>query len=713
MDRTGAASQDFIRYKELVDQLPQIVFEMDLSGKLTYVNRCAYDVMGYSEEDFSRGLYALDMVVPEDRDKARNNIAKAMYGEKSGNEYRFMRKDGSILPVILHSSPIVQDGKTSGLRGIVIDITDRKETEEELRKLSAAVEQSPSSVMVVDTGGKIVYVNPRFARITGYSSEEVIGKTLFGLSFVNARPEQLKDIENAIGSGQSWNGEIEYIKRSGRSSWVSANIFPIKNENGSITHFIDVEEDITDRKLAEAELRKLTMAIDQSPASVTIADCDGNIAYVNPSFTRMTGFSPEKVIGKRKIDFLQRSTPGDIDSIFVTVKSGKVWKGERRFVNRDGREGWISALIAPVRSSSGEVTHFVITESDISERKRSEDELRKLSAAVQQSPASVKIVDLKGRIVYVNPKFTEMSGFSQEELTGVPHVSLPSAIFDHNTVPHMLEAIRAGKHWHGELQYRKKSGEAYWVMSHASPIRDESGAIVNFIEISEDITERKYAEEHLKSSLREKEILLKEVHHRVKNNMQIISSLLNLHIASIDQEPVVHILVESQNRIRSIALVHERIYMSEDLAKIDFLEYLETLSNHLLQTYASTANNVTLTISGDRILLGVDQAVPCGLIMNELISNCLKHAFHDMSHGTINIILNSADDNSIVIEDDGVGLPGNFSLAGARTIGMQLITALVGQLDGTVKIDGERGTRFKVSFPVGCPNSIHDAGRNP
>ncbi|HMK46167.1 MAG TPA: PAS domain S-box protein [Methanocella sp.] len=688
------------RYKELVGLLPQIVFEMDTELNLTFANRSAFEEMGYTDDDFIRGLNAFELIAPEDRERAVRNLQRVMNGEKCGEEYVFQRKDGSLFSGITYSSAIYRDEKPSGIRGIVVNITERKQAEERLRTLSAAIEQSPSSIIVFDMDGNIVYVNPMFSQITGYPAEKAVGRKLFDLYFANARPEQLGEIAVAIRSGNAWWGEIEYIRNNGKSSWISAHISPIKDESGRITHYIDIEEDITDRKLADKEFRKLFMALDQSPNSITIADSDGMISYVNPSFTRLTGVRREDVIGKRKIDLVSENAQSRIGSIMEHVKAGNEWRGERRFVTKDGKERWISVQISPLRDVSGRVAHYIITESDITGRKQAEEQLRTLSAAVEQSPASVKIIGVDRRITYVNPKFSEMSGYVRDEVVGQLNGIMPVGVFDPVKIPQLLEAVRSGKDWMGELQYMKKSGGAFWVESHVSPIKDENGVIQSYMEISEDITDRKLADERLRNSLREKEVLLKEVHHRVKNNMQIISSLLNLQLSGIDQEPVRQILTESQNRIRSIALVHERMYMSDDLARIDFLEYMKSLGSRLLQSYAISSRHVDLAIDGDPVFLGVDQAVPCGLIVNELISNSLKHAFLGRSNGIIRIRMQSGAQNMIIIEDDGAGVPDGFTVAEARSMGMQLVSALAGQLDGTIALERINGTRFMITFPA-------------
>jgi two-component sensor histidine kinase len=220
--------------------------------------------------------------------------------------------------------------------------------------------------------------------------------------------------------------------------------------------------------------------------------------------------------------------------------------------------------------------------------------------------------------------------------------------------------------------------------------------IENFL----DITERKRAEEQVQASLQEKEVLLKEIHHRVKNNLQVISSLLYLRSKNIEDQEALEMFQDSQNRVRSMALVHERLYQSKDLARIDFAEYVRSLTNYLFRSYGVHSNVIQLKVNMDDASLGVDTAVPCGLMLNELISNSLKHAFPDGREGEVRIELRS-DNNSeftLIVSDDGVGFPQDLDFRDAQSLGLQLVNNLVAQLKGTIELDGSGGTAFKITF---------------
>ncbi|MDL2124453.1 MAG: AAA family ATPase [Deltaproteobacteria bacterium] len=224
------------------------------------------------------------------------------------------------------------------------------------------------------------------------------------------------------------------------------------------------------------------------------------------------------------------------------------------------------------------------------------------------------------------------------------------------------------------------------------------------------LDQMKKTEEQIKESLSEKEVLLREIHHRVKNNLQIISSLFRLQSAYIRDEHDMEIFKESQSRVRSMALIHERLYQSKDLAKIDFAEYTNKLVTHLLSLYAIHPETITLDISVDDVFLSVDIAVPCGLIINELVSNCLKHAFPESTKGKIRVELRMAEDLpvqneqssnmvTLIVSDNGAGFPKNLDFRSTETLGLELVTTLVKQLNGTIELNRSRGTEFKISFP--------------
>jgi two-component sensor histidine kinase len=223
--------------------------------------------------------------------------------------------------------------------------------------------------------------------------------------------------------------------------------------------------------------------------------------------------------------------------------------------------------------------------------------------------------------------------------------------------------------------------------------------VVQFADMAWDVAEVKRAEDRLKSSLREKEVLLKEVHHRVKNNLQVISSLLNLQSARITDPAIRAAFFASQTRVRSMALIHEKLYRSEDLAGIDFGDYLRTVTHDLVGSYSIA--NVTVEMETETVHLPVDTAIPCGLIVNELISNALKHAFPAGTEGKLYVKARrlSQSEVEMIVEDTGCGMPAGTDIRSISSMGMTLVSSLTDQIGGTVALTVPQGTRIAIRFP--------------
>jgi two-component sensor histidine kinase len=234
-----------------------------------------------------------------------------------------------------------------------------------------------------------------------------------------------------------------------------------------------------------------------------------------------------------------------------------------------------------------------------------------------------------------------------------------------------------------------------------SSVRNDEDEPVAMVGVARDITERRRGEEALRTSLREKEVLLKEIHHRVKNNLQVISSLLSLQSEYLKDEAMIKIFKESQNRVKSMALIHEKLYQSANLAEIDFSDYLRELTTQLFRSYSIGTHGVSLNVHAPQVLLAVDRAIPCGIIVNELVTNALKYAFPDSRGGRIDIDLHPVSDDQIrlAVRDNGVGFPADVDFETSDSLGLTLVRMLADQVQGQVVLQaGERGAEFIMTF---------------
>ncbi len=335
------------------------------------------------------------------------------------------------------------------------------------------------------------------------------------------------------------------------------------------------------------------------------------------------------------------------------------------------------------------------------ELKQAEEELIRLSSAIKASTDSVVISDINARIIDVNEAVLKMYGtHDKEDLIGKNSFDLIVPKEQEKALKGMKIVLQKGYIKSREYNIKTKDGSRIPVDMSVSTINDKDGKPIGFVGISRDNTERKKAEEKIKTALKEKELMLKEIHHRVKNNMQIMSSLLKLQFARTKSKKLQEMLKTSQNRIHSMALIHEKLYQSKDFARIDFAHYIRSLTVYLFHSYRVDSNLVRLKTDVRDVHLDINRAIPCGLIVNEFVSNSLKHAFPVGRKGEIFIKFYSNKQGKItlVVSDNGVGFPEDIDFRSTESFGMQVVNDLTEQLRGTIELDRKGGTTFKVKF---------------
>src|SRR5947209_13749012 len=306
------------------------------------------------------------------------------------------------------------------------------------------------------------------------------------------------------------------------------------------------------------------------------------------------------------------------------------------------------------------------------ERKRGEELLAQLAAIVESSDDAIIGKTLDGIILTWNRAAERLYGYSAEEMKGQP-ISVLMPRERPNELIAILERLRRGEGIaHYETVRCRKDGRRIDVSLTVSPIKDAAGNIIGASAIARDITQRKQAERQLKKALREKELLLQEIHHRVKNNLQIVSSLLSIQSRRVQRSEERRAFKDSQSRIESIALIHEILSQSDDLSKVDFAQYVRELSHHLVASYRINPQDIELETEVNQTVLGIDTAIPCGLLITELMSNALIHGFPSGRKGKIRVDLRLVEGNrlALAVSDNGVGFPKEIDLRSTRSIGL-------------------------------------------
>ncbi len=681
------------RFAGIISSAMDAIISVDEDQRIVLFNSAAEEIFGYkSPEVMGRSLAQL---IPE-----RFHAAHQKHMQDFGHSNQTRRKkidhvaiygrraDGTEFPMDASISQISVAGRKT-FTVILHDITERKRSEEALREstaLNQAILQTiPFGMDIVDLEGNILFLSP--------SMEAMIWKNGIGRKCWQVYRDDRQQCSACPLMKKIIPGDSNIIETDGV---LGGRVFQISHTamqfQGKLA-VLEIFQDITERRAAEAEIRTLARIPDENPSPLMRVENDGVLIYANKASAHLLecwNCSVGQRVPEKWCELIRET----MDS--GSPKEAEEICGERIF----------SMVLAPIAG----LDYLNIYARDITESKRAEEQLRKLSRAVEQSPASIVITSIAGEIEYINPKFTQVTGYTLDEVRGKNPRVLKSGESTAEEYRSLWQTIRAGKEWHGEFHNKKKNGELYWELASILPIVDEAGRITHFLAVKEDITERKAAEERIKASLKEKEVLLKEIHHRVKNNLQVISSLLKLQSRYSRDKRTIELFEESQQRVKSMALIHEELYKSPDLARIKFASYVQSIADHLVRSYGVRSNAITLNVDVDELQLDVDHAVPCGLIVNELVTNSLKYAFpselmaqrdHRENKITIEMRLQNGAQVALKISDNGIGLPQGLDFRMNESLGLQLVNTLTEQLRGTISCNKTEGTEFEILFVAG------------
>ena len=342
------------------------------------------------------------------------------------------------------------------------------------------------------------------------------------------------------------------------------------------------------------------------------------------------------------------------------------------------------------------------------DRKRAEEVRARLAAIVESSVDAIVGITMERTVVSWNRAAERLFGYPAGEAIGSPisFVMPPDRVHEENQI---IDRLKMGEHIdHFETVRRRKDGQEFPVSLTISPIKDATGKIIGASKSVRDISDKKRAEEQIQASLREKEVLLREIHHRVKNNLQVIYSLLRLQSKLVTDPKASALFKDSQARVKAMALVHETLWQSKNLSRIDMPEYSRTLTRRLFESYGISSDTLGLNLNIAPVSFSMETAVSCGQLINELVSNCLKHAFPNGRTGdvTVELLSNGNDTYLLTVSDNGVGLPPDFEVGKAESLGWQLVPMLVEQLNGTFELQESAGTTVRLTF-----SEIHYKGR--
>lgn len=606
--------------------------------------------------------------------------------------------------VVKNSGPTVLDASIK-MAFRLFDATKKLEIEKE--HLKTTLNSIGDAVIATDLDGIITGMNPIAKVLTGWSVEEAIGKPVTDVfKIVNA--DTREEVENPVtkiiqnGMGVDHASQTLLLSRDGTEYQIGHSGAPIKTNNGKSTGVVLVFRDETEKHKNEKTIQNL---IDNNPLSIQIVDEEGYTVSVNPSHTKLFGAVPPRDYSVFKDAQLEKQGFSDL---MKKVTKGEVvrfpdfqYNIHEVFPDFPDSPVWIRVYAFPLSPVNGKIQRYVLIHENITEQKRIEHVLQeseeKFSQAFESGSNLMIISNAEtGRFIDVNNMFLQEMEYTKEEVIGKTSKELH--VYQDYNQRNLLQNIIAqdGFAKNIEINLMTKTGKVLYGLFSVSTVKigEENCWIITMT----DISDRKIAEEKIKTLLAEKELILKEVHHRIKNNMSTVTSILSLHASTLEDPKAIEALEDAGNRVQSMMALYTKLYQSVDFNTLSLSLYLPYLVDEIIENFPN-AKCISVEKNIEDIVLDVKRLQPLGIIINELLTNSMKYAFPDMKSGKIMVSATLKENHvTIIIADNGVGMSDSITFENSNGFGLMLVNGLIAQIKGTMRIEHSNGTQSIIEF---------------
>lgn len=739
-----------------VEHAGDAIYVSDFDANLEYANPASEKITGYTQAEVlgktPASLFRSGHHSEEFYQAIFNTLAS---GQVWRGQMIAKRKDNSLCYQEATISPVRdRTGKFTNVVAVKRDVTlalqSQKALQESEERLRLALDGA--SIGTWDWNlltGKIIWSANHEAHF-GFAPGTFDGtyETFVGCIHPKDREFVVESINRALNYGENYDIEFRIVVPEASIRWSGSKGQVFYDEMGKPVRMAGIDLDITQRKRTEAALRqsekRFRQIFQEASFSIALADFHSHrFVHVNPAFDQLMGYSPSEMT---LLTFDEITHPEDLPQdlhYLEQINQNKCdsYRMEKRYFKKNGEIVWVKIAVTMLRDEDGKPEFSLALIEDITERRQLQTELLRSEERFRTSLENMldcfgiytSIRDSNGKIVdflieYINQAACVNNPLTKEEQIGKQLCQLFPAHAETGLFKAYCQVVETGQPLVKEsaVYVDIYKGEYLCRVFDLQVVKLGDGVAAAW----RDVTERQQVQEQIQASLQEKETLIKEIHHRVKNNLQVISSLLRLQSRQIKDRQALELFKESQNRVLAMALIHEKLYQSSDLTQIDFQAYIKSLVQELCRSYDVCKSSVTFKVKVNQQgttladlptlaqmassphppLLAIDTAIPCGLIINELVSNSLKYAFPDNRNGEICITFQKSESGQLIltISDNGIGLPSNLDFRNTKSLGLQLVCRLTKQLEGTIELSRNPGTEFKISFA--CPNLIDRKG---
>jgi len=716
--------------KALLESAGDGVVACDEGGNLVLFNKRArewhgVDLMRIPVEEGAHhyDLYHIDGKTPLRPEEIP--LARAFNGEVVVNAgMSIVAKNREPRYILANGSPILdKDGNKLGAVILMRDVTARLKAEEKLKvneeRLSATLRSIGDAVISCDREGRVRSINSVAETLTGWKNDSAIGKPIeevFQIVSAQSREKAENPVERALKDGiiVGLANHTILVSKDGSEYQIADSCAPIRNANKEIIGCVLVFRDVTreyeqQSALQESEERFRNLAFNV-PGVIYLCENDENYSmiFINDQIKDLTGYTREEFL-KHEIHLAKLIHPDDLDKVRTSVDRAllnrKAYQIEYRMKHQSGDWRWVLENGVGIFNDHGVLQHLEGYISDITEKKEAEEVAHKasqqLSFHVNNSPLAVVVSDEDFNVLQWSKSAEDLFGWSEEEVLSMDNSEWN---FTHeDDIPGVKKKMRElvdgdePRNLSVNRNYTK-SGELLHCEWYNSAMFDKDGNLISIFSLIHNITDRVQKEEKIKDSLVEKETLLAEIHHRVKNNLAVVSGLMQLQALDAESEELQAKLYDSVNRIKTMASVHELLYQADDYSRLNFSDTIKKLVENISTTFQSK-ESIRIDVLSDEIELNINAAIPASLIVNEVVTNVYKHAFNGVDDRKLSLSLSEAEGRiGIIIEDNGVGIQEGDQNPDS-SLGMHLIRELSGQLKGEYQYENTgSGTRFRLTF---------------
>ena len=697
-----------VRFRTLAAVLPVGIWEVDAKGQCNYTNEAWQRDTELSLEQ-SLGWGYTDAVHPDDREALleawQDAVATSVPFQ---HEFRFLTPSGKIRWMHTIGTAVKRGDEVIGYVGVNQDFTERRRYLELLRNTQELASIGGWEYLVAED--RLSWTDETY-HIHQLSPDTPMDIEK-GIEFYHpdCRAEIAQAVKDGSETGEAWDLELRIITAKGNERWVRA-VGKAEIEHGQPVRLSGTFQDIDDAKRAQlaltaSEQRFRTLA-EVLPVGIFEANAEGQSIFNNTRWLEIAGLSYDEALGD---GWAKGIHPDDRERVFAEWHRCAIaqsnYEAEFRFQRPSGETRWVHSVATPLRRDA-QIVGWVGANEDITERRASHEALATSEARFRNlaamMPLGIYETDTQGNCVYTNEAWQKIAGLTAEKSLGDGWITAIHPEDKEEVFAKWTESAHARKPFDHEFRFLSPEGRERWVHSIANAIQSEEGVTIGYVGVNEDITDRRLAVEELAASLSEKETLLREVHHRVKNNLQLISSLLNLQAGYIEDKAALDIFRESQGRVRSMAMIHEMLYAHTSLARINAAEYLSHLTSAVLRSHTDTSRKIQLVEQLEPVELTPDKAIPLGLITNELVTNAVKYGSNTNATLHLKLGLEKTPKNGIVftISDDGPGFPADFDPTKAKSLGFRLINLLSRQLRAQMDLPQPGGAaRYRLELSL-------------